>query len=84
MGTRGDLDVKALLQRLQPAQRHPKARVALAGRDRFQQLISRPAVVDELDVQALLLEETLIDRDGQRRETNRAGVPGQFKLARRT
>jgi hypothetical protein len=36
MGSGGDLDVKTLLQRLQPAQCHAETGVALAGRDRFQ------------------------------------------------
>ena len=36
MGAGGDLDIKPLLQRLQPAQGHTKTRVGLAGRDGFQ------------------------------------------------
>ena len=71
----GDLDIKALLQRLQPAQRHAEAGVALAGGDRFQQLISRAAVVHELDVEILLLEEALVDRNRQRRQADGAGIP---------
>ena len=83
MGAGGDLDVKALLQRLQPAQRHAEARIGLAGRDRLQQLIGRAAVVDQFDVEIVLLEEAVIDRDRQRREADRAGIPRQFQFARR-
>ena len=59
MGARGDLDVKALLQRLQPAQRHAEPGIALAGGDRFQQLVGRTAVIDEFDVEIVLLEKAV-------------------------
>jgi hypothetical protein len=83
VGSGRDLDVESLLQRLQPAQRHAETSVSLAGGDRFQQLIGRTAVVDQLDIQILLLEKAVIDGDGERRKADRAGVPGQFQLARR-
>ena len=83
MGAGRDLDVKSLLQRLEPAQRHAEPGVALAGRDGLQQLIGRAAVVDEFDVEILLLEETVVDGDRHRRKAHRAGVPGEFQLARR-
>jgi hypothetical protein len=75
MRPRRDLDVKTLFQRLQPAQRHPETRVGFAGRDRFQQLVGRAAVIDQFDVEVLLLEETAVDRHRKRREADRAGVP---------
>jgi hypothetical protein len=81
MGAGGDLDVKTLLKRLQPAQRHAETRIGLAGRDRLQQLVGRAAVIDQLDVEILLLEETMIDGDGERREADRAGIPGQFQFS---
>ena len=83
MGSGGDLDVKALLQRLQPAQRHAEPRIGLAGRDRLQQLVRRAAVIDQFDVEIVLLENAVIDRNRQRREADRAGVPGQFQFPRR-
>ena len=83
MGAGHDLDVKALLQRLQPAQRHAEAGVGLAGGDGFKQLVGRTAVVDELDVEILLLEEAVVDRDRHRRKAHGAGVPRQLQLARR-
>ena len=61
----------------------PRPASRLAGRDRLQQLVGRTAVIDQLDVEIVLLEESVIDRDRQRRETDRAGVPGQFQLPRR-
>ena len=79
----GDLDIKTLLQRLQPAQRHAEAGVALAGRDGLQQLVGRARVVDQLDVEIVLFEEALIDRHRDRRQADRTGIPGQFQLARR-
>ena len=69
-----DLDVEALLHRLQPAQRHADGGVGLAGRERFQQLIGRAGIIDEIDVEPVLGEETLVlgDRDGE--QAGRAGV----------
>src|SRR5262249_2404189 len=37
----GDTHIEPLLQWLEPAQRHPDARVRFAGRDRLKQLLSR-------------------------------------------
>ena len=79
----GDLDVKALLQRLQPAQRHAEAGVGFAGRDGLQQLVGGAAVVDEFDVEVMLLEEAVVDRDWHRREADRAGIPRKLQFARR-
>jgi len=76
MGPGGDLDVKSLLQRLQPAQGHAEAGIGLARGDGFQQLIGRTAVIDQFDVEIVLLEEAVIDRDRKRREAHRAGIPG--------
>src|SRR3954447_7497805 len=84
MGAGGNLDVKALLERLQPAQRHPEPGIALAGRDGLEQLVGRTGIVDELDVEIVLLEETVLDRDWYRGETDRAGIPGQLELTRGT
>ena len=83
MGAGGDLDVEALLQRLQPAQRHAEPGIALAGRDRLEQLVGRAGVIDQFDVEIVLLEEAVLDGDRHRREADRAGVPGQLQLARR-
>ena len=83
MRARRDLDVKALLERLEPAQRHAEPGIALAGGDRLQQLVGRAAVVDEFDVEILLLEEAVLDRDRNRREADRAGVPRKLQFARR-
>lgn len=82
MGAGGDLDVKPLLQRLQPAQRHAEAGVALSGRDRLEQLVGRAGIVDELDVEIVLLEEAVLDGDRHGREADGAGIPRQFQLAR--
>src|SRR5882724_2686735 len=51
MGAGGDLDIKTLLERLQPAQRHAETGIGFAGRNGFQQLVGRAAVVDQLDVE---------------------------------
>lgn len=83
MGAGGDLDVKALLQWFQPAQRHAETGIALSGGDRFEQLVGRAGIVDELDIKILLLEKAVLDRDRQRRKADRAGIPRQFQLARR-
>src|SRR6516165_10018291 len=77
-----DLDVKALLQRLGPAQRHTETGVALASCDRLQKLVGRAAVVDELDVEILLLEKAIVDCDWQWGEAHCPCIPGQFQLAR--
>ena len=61
----------------------PSPASRLAGRDRFQQLVGRAAVVDQFDVEIVLLEESVVDRDRQRREADRAGIPRQFQFARR-
>jgi hypothetical protein len=84
MGAGGDLDIKTLLKRLQPAQRHAETCIGLAGRDRLQQLVGRAAVIDQLDVEILLLKESMVDGDGERREADRAGIPGQFQFSWRT
>src|SRR5260221_9208903 len=83
MGSSGDLDVKALLDRFQPAQCHAEPGICLASRDSFQELICRSTVVHQLDVQVLLLEKAVVDGDGKRREADCAGVPGQFQFSRR-
>ena len=70
-----DLDVKSLLQRLQPAQRHAEARIGFSGGNGFQQLVGRAAIVDQFDVEVLLLEETVVDRHRERRKADRAGIP---------
>ena len=75
MGAGGDLDVKALLQRLQPAQSHAEPGIAFPRRDRLEQLVGRAGIVDELDVEIVLLEEAVLDGDRHRREAHRAGVP---------
>src|SRR3954447_12254285 len=82
MGAGGNLDVKALLERLQPAQRHAETGIALAGRDGLEQLVGRTGIVDELDVKIMLLEEAVVDGDRHRGETDSARVPGQLELAR--
>jgi hypothetical protein len=84
MGAGGDLDIKTLLERLQPAQSHAEAGIGFAGRNGFQQLVGRAAVVDQLDVEILLLEESMIDGDGKRREADCASIPGQFQFPWRT
>src|SRR5258707_1849676 len=83
MGSSGDLDVRALLERFQPAQWHAEPGICLASRDSFQELICRSTVVHQLDVQVLLLEKAVVDGDGKRREADCAGVPGQFQFSRR-
>ncbi len=70
MGARGDLDVKALLQRFQPAQRHADAAIGLAGRDGFQQRFGRGAEVDQFDVEPVFLEDALLLRDEHRRQAD--------------
>jgi hypothetical protein len=79
----GDAHVKALFQRLEPAQRHADAGVGLAGRDRLQQLIRRAAEVDQLDGKVALLEVALGLRDGDADGADRAGVPGQPQVLAR-
>jgi len=82
MRARGDLDVEALLQRLEPAQRHPESGVALAGRDGLQQLVGRAAIIDEFHIQILLLEESVVDGDRDRRQAYGARIPREPQLAR--
>ncbi len=84
MGAGDDLDVEALLQRLQPAQRHAQARIGFPGGNGFEKLVRRAAVVDQLDIEVLLLEEAVIDGDRQRRKADRAGIPGELQFARCT
>ena len=79
-----DLDVEPLLQRLQPAQRHPKPRIALAGRDGFEQLVRRATIIEEFDIEVLLLEEAIVDRDRNRSQADGARIPGETQLAGRT
>jgi hypothetical protein len=82
MSTGDDLDVKALLQRLQPAQRHADAGIGFAGRNRFQQLIGRTAEIDQFNIEILLGEKPLIDCHRQLHRAHRAGIPRYFQLAR--
>src|ERR1700679_879468 len=77
----GDLDVKTLLQRLEPAQRHAEPGFRLAGRDRFQQLVGRSGKIVEFDIEVFLLEKTMIDPGGYGRETHRARIPRELQFA---
>ena len=80
VGPGGELDVKALLQRLQPAQRHPHPGVGLAGGDRLQQHIGGVAEVNKLNVEVIFTENLLLLGDGDRREAYRAFVDRQLDL----
>ena len=60
VGPGGELDVKALLQRLQPAQRHPHPGVGLTGGDRLQQHIGGVAEVNKLNVEVVFTEYLLL------------------------
>ncbi len=61
VGPGGELDVKALLQRLQPAQRIPTpGRSALPGGDRLQQHIGGAAEVNKLNVEVVFTEYLLL------------------------
>ena len=62
-----DLDVEAVLQRLQPAQRHADAGISLAGRDRLEQLVGRAAEIDQLDVEIVLARRCPSPAPRQRR-----------------
>ena len=75
-----DLDVKPLFERLEPAQCHAKAGIGFTGRDGLQQLVGGAAVVDEFDVEILLLEKAVVDRDRHRREADRAAFHDSFSL----
>jgi hypothetical protein len=52
----GDPNVKALLQRLEPAQSQPETGIRLAGRNRLQQLIGRSAEIDKFNIEIVLGE----------------------------
>ena len=82
MGSGGELHVEALLQRLQPAQRHPDAGVGLAGGNRLQQHVRRVAEVNELHVEIVFTEDLLLLRDGNRRQAHRAFVNRQLDFVR--
>ena len=82
VGPGGELDVKALLQRLQPAQRHPDAGVGLAGGNRLQQHVRRVAEVNELHVEIVFTEDLLLLGDGNRRQAHRAFVNRQLDFIR--
>jgi hypothetical protein len=56
---RDDLDVEALLHRLQPAQRHADGGVRLAGRKGLEQLIRGAGVIDKIDIKPVFGEEAL-------------------------
>src|ERR1700733_11608537 len=77
----GDLDVKTLLQRLEPAQRHAESGFRLASRNRFQQLVGRSGKIVEFDIEVLLLEKAMIDPGRNGRETHRARIPRQLQFA---
>ena len=80
VGTGGELDVKTLLQRLQPAKRHPHPGVGLAGGDRLQQHIGGVTEVNKLNVEVIFTENLLLLGDGDRREAYRAFVDRQLDL----
>ena len=80
----GDVDVEALLQRLQPAQRHADAGIRLAGGDRLEELVGRAAEIDQLDLEIVLGEDAALIGDRHTDGADRIGVPGQLQLTRRT
>ena len=71
MGACGDLDVEALFQGFQPAQRHADAAIRLAGRDGFQKRFGRSTEIHQFDVEAVLGEYPLLLGDEDRREADR-------------
>ncbi len=82
MGPGGDLDVEALLQRLEPTQRHADAAVRLAGGDGLQQRLGRGTEVHDLDLKPVFLEYAMVLRNKDRGKADRRcvrGEPERFK-----
>jgi hypothetical protein len=80
----GDPNVKALLQRLEPAQSQPETGIRLAGRNRLQQLVGRSAEIDKFDIEIVLGENSAFLCDRRGRRTGRIRIPGELDLMRRT
>ncbi|MNL48872.1 hypothetical protein D3C87_1717580 [compost metagenome] len=83
VGTGGELDVEALLQGLEPAQRHADAGIGLAGGDGFEQDFGGIAKVDQFHIEVVLLEKSLPMGDDHRRQAHRIEVDRQLQRPRR-
>ena len=77
-----DPNVKALLQRLEPAQRQPQTGIRLAGRNRLQQLVGRSAEIDKFDVEIVLGENTPFFCNRRSDGAGRVRIPGELELTR--
>ena len=83
MQRRGQLHVEALLQRLQPAQRHADARVCLAARKQLQQLIAGSRKVDPFDLEIVPREVAVQIGSRNSSVADRIRVPAEPDFARR-
>ena len=77
------LDVEALLERLQPVADEAGAGVRLAGRERLDQRLAACALVEELNVEIVLGVEALGDAEAERRMAGRDFRPGEPDFRRR-
>ena len=74
-----DAHVEALLQRLEPAQRHPDPGIGLARGNRLEQGLGRAREIDELDVEPVLDEDATLVGRRQWRAADGPGVPGELE-----
>ena len=77
------LDVEALLERLQPVADETGAGVGLAGRERLDQRLAACALIEEFDVEIVLGVDALRDAEAERRVAGGHLGPGEPDLWRR-
>ena len=77
MGADEELDVEALLERLQPVADEARAGVRLVGRERLDQRLAACALVVEINVEIVLGVDTLGDAEAERRMAGRDFRPGE-------
>src|SRR5690606_893786 len=76
MRTGHHLHIKALLQRLQPAQRHADTGISLAGSDRLEKLLRGPGEIDCFAGEAVLRQNAFVDGVAHGCRADSARVPG--------
>ena len=79
-----ELDVEALLQRLQPVADQAGAGVRLAGGERLDQRLAAGALVEQLDVEIVLGVDALGDTEAERRMAGCDLGPGEPNFRRGT
>ena len=80
VGAHEELDVETLFQRLQPIEQEARAGIGLVGGQRLDQRLTAGALVEQLNVHALLGVEALLHAEAQGRVTGRHLRPGEAHL----